>query len=259
MLTVVRTPPYGWRMSTPPVQLTDLIVSVASSHPDGDVLQQLTAAVRLSAQLDELGDHLIGHFVDEARQSGASWTDISESIGVSTQATQKRFVLRESPEVEALAKPSFDRYTERARRVVALARHHARFSERIGTEHLLLGLLDESGGLAAKTIRELEAAEGTTRMAALATLDDTSRTRDEQQPYTTHCKKALELSVRKALRLNHNFVGTEHILLGVLSEGAGTGAKVLASTGVTAEAAEAYVVREIDEALSGRRKVPGEG
>jgi hypothetical protein len=234
----------------PPVQLTDLIVTVASEHPD--VLGRLTAAVELSGQLDELGDHLIGHFVDEARRAGASWTDIGESIGVTKQAAQKRFVPRESPEL----KPSFDRYTDRARRVIVLARHHARFSERIGTEHLLLGLLDESGGLAAKTIAKLEASEGTTRMAVLNELDGAVRQRPEPQPFTTHCKKALELAVRASLRQGHHFVGTEHLLLGLLAEGEGTAAKALAATGVTEDAAEAHIVQEINEAIN-RAQRPG--
>jgi len=234
-------------MITSPVQLTDLIVTVASEQ--ATVLDRLAAAVGLSRHLDELGDHLIGHFVDEARRSGASWTDIGESIGVSKQAAQKRFVPRESPEAEALTKPSFDRYTERARRVLVLAKHHARFSETIGTEHVLLGLLDESGGLAAKTIHRLEASEGSTRMRLLLKLDNTSRQPPTQQPFTTHCKKALELAVREALRLGHNFVGTEHLLLGVLAEGAGTAAEVLAGTGVKRQAAEVHVVGEINAAI----------
>ncbi|MBB5955784.1 hypothetical protein FHS29_002365 [Saccharothrix tamanrassetensis] len=239
-------------MVTTPVQLTDLIVTVAQEHVD--VLNRLTAAVELSAQLDELGDHLIGHFVDEARRAGASWTDIGESIGVTKQAAQKRFVPKESPDL----KPSFDRYTDRARRVVVLARHHARFSERIGTEHLLLGLMDESGGLGAKTIAKLEASEGTTRLATLNALDNTSRQRPEQQPFSAHCKKALELSVREALRLGHTFVGTEHILLGLLGEQDGTAAKAMAATGITKAAAEAHITTEFRKAVSAQRRAPRE-
>ncbi|TQM83627.1 ClpA/ClpB-like protein [Saccharothrix saharensis] len=238
-------------MVAPPVQLTDLIVTVASEH--ADVLGRLTAAVELSGQLDELGDHLIGHFVDEARRAGASWTEIGDSIGVTKQAAQKRFVPRESPDL----KPSFDRYTDRARRVVVLARHHARFSEHIGTEHLLLGLLDESGGLAAKTIAALEAAEGTTRLAVLTELDGAVRQRPDPQPFTAHCKKALELAVRASLRHGHTFVGTEHLLLGLLAEGEGAAARALDRTGVTLEAAQSYVVREIEAAISrGPRPAP---
>ncbi|MBW4720055.1 Clp protease N-terminal domain-containing protein [Saccharothrix obliqua] len=236
-----------------PVQLTDLIVTVAQEH--ADALGRLTAAVELSGQLDELGDHLIGHFVDEARRSGASWTEIGESIGVTKQAAQKRFVPKESPDL----KPSFDRYTDRARRVVVLARHHARFSERIGTEHLLLGLMDESGGVGAKAIAKLEGAEGTTRLATLNALDRTSRERPPNQPFTAHCKKALELTVREALRLGHTFVGTEHLLLGLLSVEECTAAEVMATTGITKAAAESYVVAEFTKAITAPRQAPPGG
>ncbi|MFJ8960986.1 Clp protease N-terminal domain-containing protein [Lentzea sp. NPDC102401] len=221
------------------IQLTDLIVTVAREADDA--LVRLTKAVELSGQLNELGDHLIGHFVDEARRGGASWAEIGESLGVTKQAAQKRFVPRESPELSKPSKPSTERYTQRSRRVIALARHHARFSERIGTEHLLLGLLDESAGLAAKTIAKLESGDGSTRIATLNRLDTEAKQRPEKQPYTTHCKKALELAVREALRMGHMFIGTEHILLGVLLEADGTAADVLHNTGVTHAAAAAHI------------------
>lgn len=231
------------------IQLTDLIVTVAQEADDA--LVRLAKAVEMSSQLTELGDHLIGHFVDEARRGGASWAEIGESLGVTKQAAQKRFVPRESPE---LGKPSTERYTQRSRRVIALARHHARFSERIGTEHLLLGLLDESAGLAAKTIAKLESGDGSTRIATLNRLDSEARQRPEKQPYTTQCKKALELAVREALRMGHMFIGTEHILLGVLAEGEGTAADVLHTTGVTHAVAAAH----IESVVNGPQRVlPG--
>ncbi|KOV85916.1 Clp protease [Nocardia sp. NRRL S-836] len=222
--------------------MTDLIATVAGEADD--VLVRLTRAVELSGQLSELGDHLVGHFVDEARRGGASWAEIGESLGVTKQAAQKRFVPKESPE---LTKPSMDRYTQRSRRVIALARHHARFSERIGTEHLLLGLLDESGGLAAKTIAKLESGDGSTRLAVLHRLDAEPRQRPDKQPYSTHCKKSLELAVREALRMGHMFIGTEHILLGVLLAEGGTAAAVLNATGVTHAAA----ARHVESVVSG--------
>ncbi|ANZ38551.1 Clp protease [Lentzea guizhouensis] len=224
------------------IQLPDLIAAVEGEADD--VLGKLTRAVELSGQLSELGDHLVGHFVDAARREGLSWAEIGESMGVTKQAAQKRFVPRESPE---LTKPSMDRYTQRSRRVIALARHHARFSERIGTEHLLLGLLDESGGLAAKTIAKLEAGDGSTRLAVLHRLDKEAKQRPDKQPYTTHCKKALELAVREALRLGHMFIGTEHILLGALLVEEGTAAAVLNATGVTHAAAAAHVQQIVNE------------
>ncbi len=223
------------------IQLTDLIVTVAQEADDA--LLRLAKAVEMSSQLNELGDHLIGHFVDEARRGGASWSEIGESLGVTKQAAQKRFVPKESPE---LSKPSTERYTQRSRRVIALARHHARFSERIGTEHLLLGLLDESAGLAAKTIAKLESGDGSTRIATLHRLDNEARQRPEKQPYSAHCKKSLELAVREALRMGHMFIGTEHILLGVLLDEDGTAARVLHSTGVTHAAAAAHIEKVVN-------------
>ncbi|NKE57858.1 hypothetical protein FXN61_13860 [Lentzea sp. PSKA42] len=145
-----------------------------------------------------------------------------------------------------MSKPSTERYTQRSRRVIALARHHARFSERIGTEHLLLGLLDESGGLAAKTIAKLESGDGSTRIAVLNRLDNVPKQRPEKQPYSTHCKKSLELAVREALRMGHMFIGTEHILLGVLLEEDGTAADVLHNTGVTHAAAAAHIEKVVN-------------
>ena len=77
-------------MSQPPVRLDELISYITST--DGTALDHVSAAVRISEQLGELADHLIGHFVDQARKTGASWTDIGQSMGVTKQAAQKRFV-----------------------------------------------------------------------------------------------------------------------------------------------------------------------
>src|ERR1700760_3246235 len=81
-----------------PVRLDDLIAHVIGREPDADPLQHLSAAVAVSTDLGELADHLIGHFVDQARRSGASWTEIGEYMGVSKQAAQKRFVPRPGPD-----------------------------------------------------------------------------------------------------------------------------------------------------------------
>src|SRR6516225_4631650 len=79
-------------MSQPPVRLDELISYVKST--DGNALDRVSAAVRISEHLGELADHLIGHFVDQARRTGASWTEIGQSMGVTKQAAQKRFVPR---------------------------------------------------------------------------------------------------------------------------------------------------------------------
>ena len=81
-------------MAPLPARLDELVAYVRDEHPDGDVLGHVATAVAVSERLGELADHLIGHFVDEARRAGASWTDIGQSMGVTKQAAQKRFVTR---------------------------------------------------------------------------------------------------------------------------------------------------------------------
>src|ERR1044072_3853129 len=93
-------------------RLGELIDAVERLHPDGNPLKRLTDAVLIGQPLDELADHLIGHFVDRARHSGASWTDIGQSMGVTKQAAQKRFTDNAS---EPLDVSQFARFTPMAR------------------------------------------------------------------------------------------------------------------------------------------------
>lgn len=135
------------------VRLDDLIDAIKKVHTDA--LDQLSDAVIAADHLGEVADHLIGHFVDQARRSGASWTEIGASMGVSKQAAQKRFV----PKVPSDQKPmdpneGFNRFTPRAKNVVMASQNEARAAgnAEIQPEHLLLGLVEEPAGLAAKAI-----------------------------------------------------------------------------------------------------------
>src|SRR5215467_13111173 len=105
-------------MSQPPVRLDELISYITNT--EGTALDQVSAAVRISEHLGELADHLIGHFVDQARMTGASWTEIGQSMGVTKQAAQKRFVPRDTDWQNLLADAfhthPFSRFTPRARR-----------------------------------------------------------------------------------------------------------------------------------------------
>src|SRR3712207_2497954 len=142
-------------MATRQVRLDDLIRLVKALHPDGDALQRLSDAVMVSEGLNELADHLIGHFVDQARKSGASWTDIGRSMGVTKQAAQKRFVPKAGDESSKLdPNAGFSRFTDRARRVVLEAQEAARSAghDQIRPDHLVLGLLAEPEALAARVI-----------------------------------------------------------------------------------------------------------
>ena len=100
---------------TGPVRLDDLIEAIKKVH--SDPLEQLTDAVIAADHLGDVADHLIGHFVDQARRSGASWTDIGKHMGVTKQAVQKRFV----PRAEGAGARDFARFTDKARRAVVEA------------------------------------------------------------------------------------------------------------------------------------------
>src|ERR687894_3201670 len=103
-----------------PVRLDDLIEAINKVHTDP--LEQLTDAVLAADHLGDVADHLIGHFVDQARRSGASWSDIGRSMGVTKQAARKRFVPKGPDEgAGPQSGPGFDRFTPRARNVVVAA------------------------------------------------------------------------------------------------------------------------------------------
>src|SRR5215217_7835296 len=133
---------------TNPVRLDDLIEAIKKVH--SDPLDQLADAVIAAEHLGEVADHLIGHFVDQARRSGASWTQIGRSMGVTKQAAQKRFVAKGPGEASDLdPSQGFTRFTERARNVVAAAQESARQAgnHEVRAEHLLLGLMHEPDAL----------------------------------------------------------------------------------------------------------------
>ena len=143
----------------------------------------------------------------------------------------------------------FERFTDRARRVVVLAQEEARLLNHnyIGTEHLMLGLIHEGEGVAAQALTRL----GVSLDAVRAEVEEIIGRGVEQPgghiPFTPRAKKVLELSLREALELGHNYIGTEHILLGLLREGQGVGAQVLVKLGADRD----RVRRQVVQLLSG--------
>ncbi|MBN2073639.1 MAG: ATP-dependent Clp protease ATP-binding subunit [Actinobacteria bacterium] len=129
----------------------------------------------------------------------------------------------------------FERFTERARRVIVKAQDEARFLKQnyIGTEHLLLGLIDEKEGIASRVFQELGISFESIRGAIRDVVIEGTSESYEHIPFTPRAKKVLELSLREALQMGHNYIGTEHLLLGLLREGEGVAARVLNSLGVT--------------------------
>src|ERR1700730_17970288 len=127
---------------TSPVRLDDLIAAIKKVH--SDALDQLTDAVLAADHLGEVADHLIGHFVDQARRSGASWTEIGRAMGVTKQAAQKRFVPKAEPTSLDPAQ-GFGRFTPRARGAVVAAQNvaHEAGNSEITPDHLMLGMLSD--------------------------------------------------------------------------------------------------------------------
>ena len=131
----------------------------------------------------------------------------------------------------------FERFTEKARKVVVKAQDEARYLKQnyIGTEHLLLGIIDENDGIASKVLIEMGITLEEIRAAVKSVITEGSSESYEHIPFTPRAKKVLELSLREALQMGHNYIGTEHILLGLLREGEGVAARVLSSLGITLE------------------------
>ena len=239
-------------MTDEPIGLDDLIRYVNTQHPGDDPLVHLSDAVLAAQRLDDLADQLIGHFVDQARRSGAPWSAIGEAMGVSKQAAQKRFV----PSLPGLDLPdgSLNRFTLRARNTVAAARREATAtgSRKVETEHLLLGLLSEPEGVAAKAIVTLGGSpeQIRSRVGGARVVDSTAA--PERIPLAPRTMKVLELGLREALNLGHNYIGTEHLLLGILAEEKGTGGKALRDLGITQERARAQISKALDEMMAAR-------
>ncbi|MGW0768957.1 Clp protease N-terminal domain-containing protein [Streptomyces sp. NPDC002676] len=225
---------------TPPVRLDDLITAITKNHTHA--LDQLADAVLLADHIGEVADHLIGHFVDQARRSGASWTDIGRSMGVTRQAAQKRFVGKPD------ANPShgFDKFSQLARSAIVAGMNEAKLAgnAEIVPAHIVLGLLGTEG-TAVDALRAQGVDLGRARDTAVAALPERSDADPVLIPYDAHAKKALELTFRTALRLDHDSVSTGHVLLGLLEEEDGAG--VLSSLGVDAAAAERFVADAAEE------------
>ncbi|MFF4774200.1 Clp protease N-terminal domain-containing protein [Microtetraspora fusca] len=234
---------------TSPVRLDDLIEAIKRAH--SDALDQLSDAVIVADHLGEVADHLIGHFVDQARRSGASWTEIGRSMGVTKQAAQKRFVPKASADLDL--NQGFQRFTPRARNVVVAAHNEARAagSEEVRPAHLVLGLLSEPEALAAKAIVAQGVTLDAVRQAVAATLPPPAERAPEVVPYDAQARKALELTFREALLMGHNYIGTEHILLALLELEDGSGP--LSGLGLAKPAAEANIKAALAAVMASRR------
>jgi ATP-dependent Clp protease ATP-binding subunit ClpC len=149
----------------------------------------------------------------------------------------------------------FERFTDRARRVVVQAQEEAkaRGHDYIGSEHLLLALTHESiGGVAAKTLESLGIGLDTVRQRVEEVVERGSQASSGHIPFTPEAKKALESSLREAVQLGHKYIGTEHLLLGLIRGGDSVAGRVLAELGADLDGARQEVLRLLDEYQRGQ-------
>lgn len=225
---------------TPAPSLPDLVATVEADAATAAPLAQLATATATAADLTRSGDDLIGHFVDRCRQAGHSWAEISDALGVSRQAAHKRF---------GPGEPSLERFTARAREAfqAITAEAEALGHAHIGTEHVLLGLFTPPESIAA----HLLAGAGLTHDGVVAqVLARVPRGAPDPTTVPTYTPRAVSVLggvLSSALSLGHDYIGTEHLLMGLHREPEGIGAQILVAAGLDADTTRARVV----EVLSG--------
>jgi excisionase family DNA binding protein len=207
--------------------------------------QELFGDFLTAAEVAEILDvhpRTVGEYIRDGKlraiQLGGGWRVSEEALRTFVKT------VAELPKVTTRGSSMFSRFTERARRVVTLADEEARLLKHnyIGTEHLLLGLLSEGGGVGALALTELNVKVDALRKEIEVTIGTGSEAPTGHIPFTPRAKRVLELSLREALLLGHNYIGTEHIVLALLREGEGVAANILTAQGVNEENLKAKVI-----------------
>jgi hypothetical protein len=243
----------------PPPTFAELIEMVIRDTNSEEVLDQLATASLVVSQVSETSDTVLGYFVDQARKDGRSWVEISNVLGVTKQAVHKRFAGGGSAD-----RPWLRRYTERARHAVQAASAIALGFQHsvVGTEHVLLALYGDPESVAAKVLAEVGADRDTVAAAVLrhvprgtgpshvkeADPDETGEAADLS--LTHRATDALARALGEALKLGHNYIGTEHVLLALYGDPESVAAKVLAEVGPSAATAKAGVVEALAQQTS---------
>lgn len=225
-----------------PVALNDLISTIERS--EREPLQHVTDAMLLAERIADMGDQLVDHFVNQAREAGASWAEIGGSLGVSKQAAQQRFSSERRVGFKMSKGGLFTRFDETGRHAVQQAVSRARSlpSPEINTLHLVMGLADPASGRSSVAIAELAGSATDMADAARDALTGPKRSREVKHlPFTDDCKKVLELALREAIRAKNRSIGSEHILLGLLRTGSSDGARLLVDRGVSRDRVETWL------------------
>ena len=233
-------------MSPLDINLADLIARIDEEVLDANELARISEA-RLRAQtLSDLGDQLVDHYVSKARQAGASWSEIGDAIGVSKQAAQQRH-----------APTAFEQFTDLNRHGIVLAQEAARTHRHafIGTEHLLLGLLGEPRGLAYELLVARTGSEQGVRDAIEEALPPAGeKALRGHIPFRPEGKEAIEQARRASVDLGHDWVGTEHMLLGLIRVEESPAAQILRGLGFTSDELHETVRAEVAQRFPTRGK-----
>ena len=231
-------------MSPLNVSLADLIARLDEELPDANHLARISEAHLRAQTLSDLGDQLVDHYVGKARRAGTSWSEIGEAIGVSKQAAQQRHT-----------PAPFERFTDLNRHSIVLAQEAARTHKHdfIGTEHMLLGLLGEPRGLAYEVLIAKAGSERRVR----DTIEEAMPPAGEKAlrghiAFRAEGKEAIEQALRAAADLGHDWVGTEHSLLGLIRVEESLAARVLRDLGFTSDELHETVKAEIANRLAAR-------
>jgi hypothetical protein len=223
------------------ISLADLIARLDEELPDADGLARISEAHLRAQTLSDLGDQLVDHYVGKAKQTGASWTEIGDALGVSKQAAQQR----RTP-------GPFEQFTDLNRHSIVLAQEAARTHKHdfIGTEHMLLGLLGEPRGLAYKVLIAKAESEQRIRDAIEDAMPPAGKKSLRGHiAFGPDSKEAIEQALRASSDLGHEWVGTEHTLLGLIRAEESLAAHVLRNLGFTSDNLHDKVTAEITKRL----------
>jgi len=241
--------------------LQDLIETVRQDAQSANALDQLAAAAATVAQIEDTSDALLGHFVDRCRREGRSWSEISAALGVTKQAVHKRFATAVADQIIAsIPAPTMERFTARARVVIASAALAARDAgqDKAAAVHILIGLFAAPEGIAAQALQALGVTRDAVRAAALASLPADEPDEPAGPPadgeaappvprFTADGRMVMRDALAIALELGHNYVGTEHLLLGLYRNPESPAAEILAALGAGESAARASVLSQLRE------------
>lgn len=208
------------------VTASELIAEVEGAVPGGDALRRLEAAAVGAARLAVVSDAVVGHFVDAARADGVPWTDIGAALGVTKQAAHQRHVARHEPDDQRLegfdagGRDAVHRGFEQARRL------QHRF---VGTEHLLLGVLDQGDSSAARVLVDHGVTADAARREVLAVVGRGDSPFEGELGLTARAYKVVELARREAHQLGAEAIDPLHLVLGLVREGRGVAATVVST------------------------------